>query len=289
MKKIICFRCDKEPEKRLLNGEYWCKQCQRNYSAAEVRDHLFERIKEIERRMQQKECVTCGRQLIKPDWTTRTGVWCSWCGREPESGEDIINLMRDRISVCDAIIAKGEPVVFKNARLGDKQAIERIFKKTFEWKVGESIYKSFLGLGTVVVDFLIAKLNSKNKIQAARALEALGEIGSPGAFTQLLNLLERNYGVQGELLKDSLQFKIVNVLNRILERVGEEIPDNDLIAASKIKDMSVRLFRFIKIGEAEDAYGKYTDGYRSFVTDTVNCTSLREAAQQEIKRRGLTL
>ena len=51
MEKITCFRCDKEPEKRLLNGEYWCEQCGKSYSAAEVRAHLFERIKETEQRM----------------------------------------------------------------------------------------------------------------------------------------------------------------------------------------------------------------------------------------------
>lgn len=323
IKEINCFRCNKGPEKRLLNGEYWCEECNKSYSAAEVRAHLMESLKETEQRGLQNECAKCGRQLIKPDWTTRSGLWCTWCGSEPESGEDIINLLREKISVCDEVIAEGEPVVFKNARSGDKEAIERIFKESFKYKVGESVFKSFTGLGAVVVDFLIKNLNSTEKSNAINALGeicderaveplikaikttaegiegrdacevnfhviwALDKIGSSGVFVQLLNLLERNYGVQGSSLQDSLQFKIVDVMRSILERAGAEIPVNALIAASEVKNMSVRLFRFIETGEAEDAYGKYTSGYRSFVTETVDCESLREAAQRELKSRGL--
>ena len=230
--------------------------------------------------------------------------------------------MRNRISVIDAVLAEGEPVVFKEARLGDKQSIANIFEKTYECKYGEgeSVFKSFIGLGAVVVDFLITKLKSEQdgkapKVNAIRALgeigdvraleplieaimtmdadfsdaplEALYKIGSPGAFAQLLNILERIHTLQSPNLQYTLQFKIVNTLNRILERVAAEIPDNDLIAASEIKDVSVRLFRFIETGEAEDAYGHYTSGYRSEVTDTIDCASLREAAQREIKRRDL--
>ncbi len=317
MKEITCFYCDNEPEKRLLNGEYWCEQCRKSFSAAELRAHLIERTKETEQRVQKKECVTCGNQLIKPDWTTRSGVWCSWCGKEPESGEYIINLMRDRISVIDAVIAEGEPVVFKKARLGDKQAIASIFEKTREYKYGESWRKSFIGLGTVVVDFLITKLKSGNEDEALdvavslgdigdeRAVEpliealktenvndtdllsALDKIGSPSIFAQLLNILEHNFSPAPDELQYSVQVKIVNNLNRILERAAAEIPDNDLIAASEIKDVSVRIRKWIELSETEDAYGKYTDGYADVATDTLDCSTLRETALREIKRRGL--
>ena len=314
MKDITCIRCDREPEKRLINGEYWCEQCGKSFTEAEVRANLIEKIKEIERWVQEKKCVTCGRQL--------NGVWCSWCGKETESGEDFINLVRHRISVIDTVCAEGEPVVFKNARSGDKQAIASIFRETQHYKYGEAIYKSFIGLGAIVVDFLINELKHGQKVEAAIALgeigdmraveplidaivtddpseyhdaaefnrlavETLDRIGSPEAFTGMLSLLERDYSVQGQLPEDSLQFKIANALNSILERVPAEISENDLIAASELKDISVRLFRFIETGEAEDAYGKYTDGYRSSVKETLDCAFLREAAQREMKRRGL--
>ncbi|MFC1893730.1 tyrosine-type recombinase/integrase [Chloroflexota bacterium] len=54
MTEIVCFRCGNKPIKRLLNGEYWCGQCNKSYSAAEAKAYFIERMKETEQRMLQK-------------------------------------------------------------------------------------------------------------------------------------------------------------------------------------------------------------------------------------------
>lgn len=97
LKEPLCFRCGKEPEKRLLNGEYRCSQCGINYTAGETRDFLIEKMTEAQRRMEQNACVTCGRHLTTPNW-------CSWCGSEPEPAEHIISNIKERIRAIDAII-----------------------------------------------------------------------------------------------------------------------------------------------------------------------------------------
>lgn len=338
MTEIVCFRCSTKPKKRLLNGEYWCGQCKKSYSAAEARAYFVERIKETEQRMLQKVCVMCGRPLIKPGWTTRIEAWCSWCGREPESGEHIISEIRDRISAIDAVIAEGEPTVFRKARLGDKEDIASIFEEALGW---EPTLKSLIRLGTVAVDFLITELKSGSEVIVTKpsgvgtmsadsvkaiaakalgeigderavaplieaivtadatggfysddvcdaALEALDKIGTSRAFAQLLSILEGNYRAYRDL-QTTLQFQILNTLNKILERAARDIPENDLITASKIKDVPVRLIREESYEvQEEDAFGRYTRRPWYIVTDTLDCSSLRLAAQREMKRQGLT-
>ncbi len=350
MTEIVCFRCGKKPIKRLLNGEYWCGQCNKSYSAAETKAYFIERMKETEQRMLQKVCVTCGRPLIKPGWTMQIEAWCSWCDREPESGEHISSEIRDRINAIDAVIAEGEHTLFRKARLGDKEAIASIFEEALEW---EPTLKSLIGLGTVAVDFFINKLGRVRKVKvpssreeklwgtisgdevtavevkaiAARALgeigderavaslieaiatagaaegsinvacyldladaalEAVDKIGTSRAFVQLLSILEGNYRASGSL-QDSRQFQILNTLNKILERAARDIPENDLITASKIKDVSVRHIRYENHEvETENAYGHVTYRPWHIVTDALDCSSLRLAAQREIKSRGST-
>jgi hypothetical protein len=326
MKKIYCLHCDTESKIRLTNGKYWCGHCNKSFSVTEARSYLVEKIKEIEWRVLQKECVLCGRQLSSPKW-------CSWCNSEPKSGEYIISELRESITAIEAEIAEGEPPLFKKARAGDKESIAIIFKEVFEiepWK-SES-WKSLVGLGAVAVEFLITSLKTGKitpnptpdyqtymeyevKPKAAKALGEIGDlralaplieaiksegmdtailetidkIATSHTFLPLLNKLKDNYDREYKV-ENTVAFRIVNILNRILERSAVEIPENALIAASKIKDVPARLIRQSDEElKGEDAWGYFTYRPTYEIPAIVDCSSLRQAAQQEIRRRGLIL
>lgn len=74
-----------------------------------------------------------------------------------------------------------------------------------------------------------------------------------------------------------------------MDHAASQLLDNDILAASALNDISVVVTKFDMSTELhdEDPWGPVTYHPSYEVQETIDCSSLREAALKEIKRRGL--
>jgi len=315
MNEIFCIRCKNKKLDTLISGEFRCGDCRQIFGATQFKDYLLEKVEEVEKLGQLNACCRCGNMLSNPNW-------CAWCGSEPGYPEDVIRDLKEHIRVIDALIKAGEPVEFRKARAGNQEVITHVFDRA----VYHDEWKPLIDLGPAALQFLIGKLTSSDLQKKSAAAKALIEIGNdcavaplieaitlsgddlnhvilsglklqwvrslPQAFSLLLKKLDdvslSGFSQPGELAR-TLQFDIVSGLERILEHAIGDISDNDLIAATKIRDVSVRLIRsdYSVTLHDEDPWGHVYYHPTCEVSETVDCSSLRQAAQLEMQRRGL--
>ena len=177
MNDLVCIHCQSKNIGHLLNGEYYCEGCHLIFSAGQFKDYLCEKVEEAKVMTGQNVCGRCGKKLSDPHW-------CSWCGSDPLSPEDVIRELNEQIYAADQIIAAGEPEEYRKARTGDQQAISRVFAiscgRSSQWK-------SLIDLGSAAVPFLIDEFKHADaNRQGSDAEKALIEIGDQRAIEPLM-------------------------------------------------------------------------------------------------------
>jgi hypothetical protein len=322
MNELFCPYCKAGNLYPLLNGEYRCNHCFRIIGVAQMekmRDILIEKMREVEKLTQPGMCGRCGRRLSDPGW-------CSWCGKEPASPEAALQELRglkERMYAIKARIEAGEPAEYRQARAGIQPAISHVFERAvahaYEWK-------TLIDLGTVAAQFLVSTIKKGSSTERAAAISALFQIvdlataesmleailkDEPSIKHAILNDLQ-SQSLEGTPLEFSILFdalkelsssgkervydlekwkgsKIIAKLKEILEHSGSIVPAGDLLAASTITDLSVTMVTidYSKTYMDEDPWGYLGNKHPENESNgTIDCSSLRQAAQKEIERRA---
>jgi len=357
MTELFCTRCNSKLFDRLFRGKiiYVCKSCRNDFTASQVKDFLLDKLRQETGYLKQLDvCPTCGRKLSAPNW-------CSWCGKEPISADEIKNLS-EQIKAIEGIIESDDSEGRKlnseyqakrqaedqaenqRARDGDLEAQSGIFlwAKTSHKNdrgYGESSsWKRLIDLGASVVPFLINQLNDDQWETRAAAISALIDIGddraveplmkglghpypydythpggnsvilaelktkwsaiTPKYVGQLLNRIDeilaiiqtKNKNLYYSDLHRALVNDIYKLLEFILDHAAIEVSDIDLLAVSAMKDISMEkpvVDNSVGLTRYEDDAGFYEGPAYRLTTNTIDCSLLREAAQNEMKRRTL--
>lgn len=162
-------------------------------------------------------------------------------------------------------------------------------------------WDELVNVGAAAIPFLIDALNDKHNYVRVAAAYALGQIKDPAASDQLLNLLKhRNAEVRGvvaealgslgdvravrpllRLTEDSdIASRVIGALRQLLEQSAPQFSIDELRAVIRLDNVQqVRL-------ETD----RQLETYKSWNTkQLVNCGYIRQLAQEELSRRGLTI
>jgi hypothetical protein len=182
--------------------------------------------------------------------------------------------------------------------------------KQFRMNIHESIYNKERSAGHALIEIgderaiepMLEALITENNPAILAALRTQWGAKAPRYFGLLLKkLMEMSTFVKpmgvatfikpSEYIKDTLFIPILEVLVFILDHAGIEVSDNDLLTASAMKDLSYVISAkdtTAKLVRYEDAWGPATYDYPTYeISKTIDCSSLRDAAQMEMKRRAL--
>lgn len=322
MDELFCPHCKSKDLHPFLNGEYRCRHCLRIIGADQMREMiacLRREMEENEKLLQPGVCGRCGNKITDPHW-------CSWCGSEPARADTVpqeIAKLKEQIGAIERRIEAGEPAEYRQARAGDVQAVSRVFERAI---ASRAEWKYLIDLGVAASPFLIGIVESGNGRERSAAIEALFQLDDIGAaepiiktiaqeeppkcheiLTRLkpdwlastpctfsvllkkLNELSSSGLKQKVALEQSLEAIIVSKLVEILECPDSLIPEEDLRAAAALPDILVRLVKVdpSKSFMDEDAWGYLGSRHPEYdAVETLDCSSLREAARREIDRRA---
>ena len=280
----VCPRCG-----RKLSGPNWCSWCGKSpYSVENAIRKLNEQIRTIE-------------PIIESDAAEDRKIIA---GKQAED---------QRASEGDL---KAQSTIFDN--------VKRIADIYSEKVATGPIRERLIDLGASVVPFLINQIEGDIRAKKV-AISALIEIGDDRAVAPLVKALGpiKNDGLDNAILEalktqwsaitpryvgqllnkiyeiptiikpdDDYKRRVLNdilkLLESIINHVAIEVSDNDLFAVSAMKD----IYLVISVGTGNWVHGDDGWGYLDYeetheVTKTIDCSSLRDAAQNEMKRRAL--
>lgn len=121
---------------------------------------------------------------------------------------------------------------------------------------------------------LVATLNDQSYLVRKEAAQALGEIGDARVVAPLLNLIEESFHY-------AMARTAVGALERVLDRTADAAIPEDILAAAILGDVNGIYYEH----QEGIAWFSKTRNGRPWIMD---CSKVRQLAQRELLRRGLT-
>jgi HEAT repeat protein len=185
------------------------------------------------------------------------------------------------------------------ARIGDKRIIQPLITiirdKTNSPVVTEAAIKAVGMIGSSknpkVNDVIAQELETYHRIVSAIAL---GKLGDKRAAPTLIAELKKNENVEDGHADDKTLLDLVDATQSLLNLGAITLDLEDLDRLAHLEDLKKIRSKYIttKEDQDEDEYGRYTvrDGYwNKTVVSTVDMSSIRGLAQQEVTRRNKKL